>query len=422
MPRTLPALLLLAATASAGNWPQFRGPDGQGHAPADETGLPVEWSAEKNVAWAVDVPGGWSSPVVWGDRIFLTAAVPADADGPEGTVLSVLCLSTRDGRELWRRDVFRRTAADDGIHYKNSHASPTPVTDGASLWVHFGTHGTARLACGDGRVLWTAAERYEPRHGPGNSPVLVDPTPDDISTDDRLLFVNCDGEDRAFVVAYDAATGAERWRRDRPAVDDPKTFSFATPLAIRVGDDTQIVSPATDQVIAYRAADGEPLWRVGYNGFSVTPRPVYGHGLVYVATSFMRPEVIAIDPTGRGEVTESNVAWSLSKSAPNTPSPLLVGDELYFVSDRGVASCVDAKTGDAYWVERLGGNFSASPTFADGRIYWQDEDGLTVVTAPGTEYRELARNTLPGRTLATLAVSGGAIYLRTDETFYKLVR
>ena len=162
------------------------------------------------------------------------------------------------------------------------------------------------------------------------------------------------------------------------------------------------------------------VWKANYSGFSVTPRPVYGRGKVFLSTSFMRPTVLAVDPSGAGDVTNSAVAWTLKRGGPNTPSPLLIGEELYLVSDNGVASCVDADGGEVVRTERLGGDFSASPTFADGRIYWLDENGKCTVTAPGREFRKLAVNALPGRTLASPAVAGGAIYLRTDAKLYKL--
>ena len=412
------ALSLVAASAQAADWPQFRGPGGQGHAPAEETGLPVEWSDSENVAWAVDVPPGWSSPVVVGDRVYLTAAEP---DG-DGAALSALCLGTADGAELWRAGLFTRPG-DASMHPKNSRASPTPVfaelddgkATGGSLFVHFGPNATARLDAADGRVIWERTDiGYEPVHGGGASPVLAE-TPDG-----TILFFPCDGGSDPFVVALDAATGETRWRKPRPDVGASRTFSFATPLVIEVNGELQIISPASDQVLAYRPADGEVIWKANYSGFSVTPRPVHGRGKVFLSTSFMRPTVLAVDPSGTGDVTASAVAWTLKRGGPNTPSPLLIGEELYLVSDNGVASCVDADTGDVIWTERLGGDFSASPVFADGRIYWLDENGKCTVAAPGRTFEKLAVNALPGRTLASPAVSGGAIYLRTDAKMYKL--
>ncbi|NNJ25042.1 PQQ-binding-like beta-propeller repeat protein [Alienimonas chondri] len=428
---------LLATTASAADWPQFRGPDAQGHAPVDETGLPVEWSETKNVAWAVDTPPGWSSPVVVGDRVYLTAA--SEPQGGEVT-LSALCLSTADGSVIWENDLFEKST-EERMHKKNSRASPTPIfarlSDGSAedgaLFVHFGPGATARLKADDGSVVWTRDDiDYPPVHGGGPSPVLVHDLPGG-----PILFFPCDGGEDPFVIALDARTGETRWKKDRPDVGASKTFSFATPLLFDADGPgpapTQILSQATNQVVAYDAATGDALWAVPYEGFSVTPRPVVGDGNLFLSTGFMRPTVMAIDlqqaaaagpPRADGPVDAAGdaIVWDLSRGGPTTPSLLLIDGLLYFVSDNGVASCVEADSGEVVWNERLGGNFSASPTYADGRIYWLDEDGKCTVSAPGREYRELAVNELPGRTLASPAVSGGAIYLRTDSKLFKLAK
>ena len=409
--------------ADGAAWPQFRGPGGQGHAAAGAD-PPVEWGEDRNVAWAVDAPPGWSSPVVADGRIYLTAAEPG---GGGDYVLSALCLNFADGAELWRRDLFTQPA-DAATHSKNSRATPTPTfarlddgeTAAGSLFVHFGPKSTARLDAADGRVIWDRTDiDYAPVHGAGASPVLTG-TPGG-----PVLFFPCDGGADPFVVALDAATGVTRWRAERPDVGASRTFSFATPLVIDVGGEAQIVSPASDQVLAYAPADGRAVWKADYSGFSVTPRPVFGRGKLFLSTSFMRPTVYAIDPAGAGDVTDSAVAWTLKRGGPNTPSPLLVGAELYLVSDNGVASCVDADSGAVVWTNRLGGDFSASPTYVPGgdagpRIYWLDEDGVCTVTAAGREFRKLATNRLPGRTLASPAVVGDALLVRTDERLYRL--
>lgn len=388
--------------ATAQDWTQFRGPGGQGR--ADVRRLPVAWSeSAANVAWKAPIEGwGWSSPVLEGDRLWLTSATE------EGRSLRALCLDVQTGREIINVEAMRQEAPRR-VHSKNNHASPTPVIDGDRVFVHFGAAGTACVSQ-EGKVLWRQQLRYEPVHGPGGSPVLHA----------GLLFVNCDGGDVQYVAALDAETGAIRWKSDRPE-NRSKAFAFSTPLVIDVNGQSQLVSAGAGSVVSYDPRTGEEIWRVDYpGGYSVVPRPVYGHGLVFLSTGYDRPALMAIRAEGRGNVTETHVAWTASRNAPHNPSPLLVGDELYFVSDGGVATCVDARTGEAHWQKRLGGNFSASPVFGAGKIYFFNETGVATVAAPGREFEELAVNKLPGRTLATPALAEGALYLRTESHLYRI--
>lgn len=403
-------LSFVASVASAGDWAEFRGPTGQGH--ADGTKLPIEWSAEKNVAWKTAIPGkGWSSPIVVGNRIFLTAAVPSTDEGSTDQSLRAICLDAASGKTEWDKEIF----VQDGktakpIHGKNSHASSTPISDGKHVYVHFGTHGTACLTL-DGNVVWQTRElKYEPRHGNGSSPIFVD----------DMLIVCCDGADVGFVVAFDKATGEVRWRTKREHEKGAK-FSFATPLLIEVNGEKQIVSPATFHVIAYRPKDGTEIWRCDYgDGYSVIPRPVFGHGLVFIGSGYDSPSLLAIRPDGKGNVTKTHVAWTISKSMPHTPSPLLVGDNLYVVSDGGIATCLDAESGKEVWQKRLGGGFSASPTLANGKIYFQSEQGETTVIEPANKFQEVARNQLEPRTFASYAVADGAFFIRTETQLYRI--
>eukprot|EP00913_Durusdinium_trenchii_P028411 g26639.t1 len=375
-----------------------------GHSSA--TGLPTQWSPTKNVRWSVPIAGeGWSSPVVLKGKIYLTSAVKPEGGKGNDRSLRTLCLDAVTGTEIWNVEVFKQSdATTQRVHRKNSHASPTPITDGKHLFVHFGTQGTACLTL-DGKVVWKMRElKYRPQHGNGGSPVLVE----------GMLFVSCDGSDIQYVAAIDAKTGKIRWKKDRPPINRAQKFSFTTPLVIEVGGKKQIVSPGTNQVIAYEPKTGNEIWKVAYTGYSVIPRPVYAHGLLFISTSYNRPKLLAIRPTGTGDVTNSHVAWSADRGAPHTPSALVVGDELYVVSDRGVASCFDAKTGKNHWSERLGGNYSASPVLADGKIYFQSEQGDTTVVQPGTKFKVLGKNKMRERTLASYAVADSAIFLRDD--------
>ncbi|QDU01077.1 outer membrane biogenesis protein BamB [Gimesia chilikensis] len=400
---TAPALL------SAEDWFEFRGPTGQGH--SSQTSLPTAWSPTEHVLWNTKIPGvGWSSPIIVGEKVFVTTAVP-EGDGPmPEQSLRVICLDLESGKILWDKEIFQETKETvQRIHKKNSHASPTPNSDGKVLYVHFGTHGTACLTL-DGDVVWkTNALKYEMQHGNGGSPILVD---------DKLVVI-CDGKGSNFIAALNRKTGEIAWKVERN-VDGRKKFSFATPLLITVNGEEQIVAPGTDVISGHSPKDGKEIWHLDYTGYSVIPRPIYSHGLIFVTTSYDRPTLLAIRPDGKGDVTESHLAWSNKNQIPHTPSLLVVGDELYTVSDKGIAQCFDAKTGKLHWKERVGGNYSASPLFADGKIYFQSEEGETTIIAPGTTYKEISRNHLKEPTLASYAVAGDTLLIRTKSQLYRI--
>ena len=400
----------LSASIRAGEteWPQFRGPTGQGLSAAEQ--VPVEWSATSHVAWSVEVPGrGWSSPVLSRGRLYLTAAV-----GEGDKTLHALCLDAADGHLLWNTEIFRpEPAALAAMHRKNSAASGTPIVTNDRLYAHFGHMGTAALDL-DGTVLWRqTALAFPPVHGTGGSPILAD----------GALVFSCDGKTDPFIAALEAATGAVRWKtpRQTPA---RKPFSFSTPLAVQVQGAPQIISPGSGFVGAYDVRDGRELWRVGYGeGYSVVPRPVFAHGLLFVSSSFDKPTLSAIRPEGAaGDVTATHLAWTAGKGVPHSASMLVLGDELYFVSDAGIATCADARTGAVHWSERLGGDFSASPVAAEGRIYFQNETGDTFVLKAGKTFELLAKNALGERTLASPAVADGALYLRSESRLWKITR
>jgi outer membrane protein assembly factor BamB len=397
--RWLVVIALLVASPLGAQWPEFRGPGGQGH--SAERGLPLDWSESANVVWKVPVPGtGWSSPVVANGRVWLTTAA-----GTRDVSLRVLAFDVATGRAAVDSEVFK--VRGPAINPKNSHASPTPVADAERVYVHFGAQGTAALTT-SGEIAWKTRFSYESQHGAGGSPMLFG----------DLLIFSCDGSDNAFVVALDKHTGKVRWRTPRRF---PADQAYSTPLAIRVGDRDEIVSVGAYRAGAYDALSGKEIWRVSYaDGFSNVPRPVFGHGLVYIATGFQEPSLIAVRADGTGDVTRTHIAWTLRRGAPHTPSPLLVGDELYLVSDAGIATAVDAKTGEVIWQQRLGGTYSASPVFADGRIYFLAEEGMATVIAPGREFRRLATARLDGATLASMAVSDRSFFIRTDTHLYRI--
>lgn len=395
--------------ANAADWPQFRGPDGQGH--SDARDLPLTWSETENIAWKVPIAGlGWSSPSIQGSQIWLTTALD------QGKSLRAIALDRTTGKTLHDVEVFR--LEDPGsVHSKNSHASPTPLIEGDRVYVHFGAHGTACLTT-DGRIAWSTQElKHDHRHGPGGSPVIFE----------DLLILNCDGSDIQFVVALDKNTGAIRWKKKREHISKDRLegkanvpMAYTTPLLIDNQGTTQLLSCGADSIVAYNPRTGDEYWWFMYNGYSNVPRPVVGKGLVFISSGYDRPEFFAVRIDGSGDVTETHMAWNMKKAAPLNPSPLLIGDDLYLVNDSGIATCLDAVSGKLHWQERLGGNFSASPTLADGQIYILDEAGTTTVIAHGKSFQSLAVNKLDGRTLATPAFVDNTIFLRTDTHLYRI--
>ena len=388
----------LTTVARAGDSPQFRGPGGEGH--SIETNLPVTWSETENIRWKTDIEGlGWSTPSIEGSQIWMTSAVD------EGKSLRVICLDKDSGKILHSEEVF--TPEQPGpIHKKNSYASPSVLIDGNRVFVHFGKLGTACLDR-SAKMIWKKELQYNHRHGPAGSPIVYG----------NLLILACDGGDVQYVTALEKTTGEEVWKTMRDGA-----MAYSTPLLIDVDGKTQLVSTGGEWAMGYEPKTGKELWRFRYpKGYSNVPRPVYGDGLVFLCSGYDKPWLYAVKPNGQGDVTESHMAWKLERGAPLNPSPLLLGQELYIVSDNGIAQCLDAKTGNQHWQQRLGGNFSASPLFADGRMYMLDETGATYVFAPSrNEYKELAVNTLPGRTQASIAAADGALFLRTDTALYRI--
>jgi outer membrane protein assembly factor BamB len=390
--------LFLSLLFFSQDWPEFRGSTGQGH--SDERGLPLMWSETKNVRWKTAIPGrGWSSPAIQGDRIWLTTATE------EGKSLRAISVDRNTGAILQNVEVFR-LKSQGNLNSKNSQASPTPLLEGDRVYLHFGAYGTACVTQ-SGEIVWKTRLDYDNgQHGPGGSPVVYD----------NLLIMSCDGQDVQYVVALDKMTGKVRWKKLREGYQ-----AYTTPLVVRLPAGDQVISPGAFRAVSYEPRTGKEIWQVRYgDGFSNVPRPVYSNGLVFICTGFQQPSLLAVRLDGRGDVTKSHIAWTLKRGVSLTPSPLLIGDELYMVSDNGVASCVDAKTGVPHWQVRLGGNHSASPIYADGRIYFLSEEGESVVIAPGKEFKALAKNQLDGPTLASMAVSKGSIFVRSQTHLYRL--
>jgi len=397
----------IASTLHGGDtWPEFRGPTADGH--ADATGLPLTWSETENVAWSTPIHGySWSSPVVWGDRIWLTSGTD---DGKE---LFAICVDRATGQIVFDKKIFDVPHPSDTANF-NSFASPTPVLEKGRVYLSWGSPGIACLDSRTAEVLWTRRDlECDHYRGAGSSPILFE----------NLLIMHFDGFDVQYVVALDKRTGETVWRTPRRDIfgtdDGDQKKAFATPVVIDVNGRQQLISPAAKATFAYDPRTGEELWYVRYEQHSAAARPLFANGLLYLSTGFSRGEVMAVRPDGHGDVSDTHIVWREMQAMPNKPSPLLVGDLLYTISDKGGGvTCLDALTGQQVWQERVGGNYSASPIFADGRIYFFSDDGRTSVIAPGREFKLLAENTLGDGFMASPAVVGNSLILRSRSHLY----
>lgn len=389
-------------------WPQFRGPDGQGH--SAETDLPLTWSDTEGIAWRAAVPGvGWSSPVIDDGRVWLTTAVD------EGKVVRAMAINVATGAVERDIEVFR-IAKPPAKHAKNSFASPTPVIEGGRVFVHFGTMGTAAIDAATGEILWKNNDfTLDHEVGPGSSPIVYK----------DMVILTLDGTDTQRTAALDQKTGAVRWMKPRPDLSfktGEQRKAFCTPLIMEVAGAPLMVSPGAQRAVAYDPNDGREVWTYPYDGFSNVPRPVTANGLVYICTGFGPTRIAALRPEGSGELSAAARAWENDKQAPTNPSPLIVGDEIYMISDRGIATCMDVRSGKIHWKERLGGNFSSSPILGAGRIYVSNEEGATFVLRPGTTYKVLAENKLDGVIMASPAAHDGALFIRAGEALLRIGR
>jgi outer membrane protein assembly factor BamB len=338
-----------AATASP-SWPQFRGPTGQGIAGSPG---PLSWAIDSGIAWKADLPShGWSSPVIADGKIILTGSRKVD----DQTILSAFAIDTASGKALWTSDLFTPTAAETAaMHGKNSLASSTPLIDGDIVFVHFGHMGTAALRMKDGSTVWKTQVSYKPMHGNGGSPVVVG---------DKLV-VNADAEVDPFVVAFHKQDGKIAWRTPRNQ-KVKSAFSFCTPVVVETAGRSEILSPGSGMVGAYSPDDGRLLWKVTYGeGYSVVPRPVVADGMLYVATGYNIPKLLAIRLGGaEGDVTASHVEWEVTRRIPKTPSMIAHNGRILALDDTGTLSSLEAKTGKSVWTQKLPGNFSASPVLS----------------------------------------------------------
>ena len=389
------------------NWPEFRGPAGNGHATAQH--LPTKFNETDNVRWKTALSGrAWSSPVIWGNQLWVTTATV------DGSTMSAVGLDKQTGEILHEVRVFD-VANPREIHFTNTYASGTPVIEEDRLYVHFGSYGTACLHTDSGQILWQRQDL--PCHhwrGPGSSPIL---------DGDKLIF-HLDGYDYQYAIAVNKRTGETIWRTPRShdyhSDNGDHKKAYGTPLVITAGGRRQLISPTAKGTVSLDPKTGEELWFVGWEQHSTACRPVFENGLVFLTSGFPKAERFSVDPTGTGDVTKTHVVWHSRRGIPSKPSPLWVDGLLYLVHDSGILHCMDASNGDTVWQKRLGGSFSSSPLSADGKIYLLSREGAAIVIAPGREYRELAVNQFNSGFEAAAAVSDNALFLRTTTHLYRI--
>tara|TARA_Y100001968_G_scaffold328683_1_gene376343 strand:- start:979 stop:2322 length:1344 start_codon:yes stop_codon:yes gene_type:complete len=410
------AVLGFSYSAKA-DWTEFRGPFGTGHIP-DGNELPSEWSESKNVDWKVTLPGrAWSSPVVFGDDIWLTTA------DEKGHKLTAIAIDAKSGKIVFEKQLFY-VEKPQYAHKFNTYASPTPVIEGEHVYLTWGSPGTACLNAKTRKVLWKRSDFVcDHFRGSGSSPIIHG----------DLLILTFDGADHQYIAAIHKRTGKTVWSTDR-SVDfqdlgaDGKPFrdgdmrkGYSTPLVIRHDGVTQLISIGAMACYAYEPETGKEIWRVTERAqHSASTRPVFGHGLLFYPTGFAKGQLLAVDPGAKGESADTHIKWRLKRGVSNKPSILLIEDHIYMIADGGVASCVEAKTGKIAWSERVGGNYSASPVTDGKRIFFLSEEGKTTVVAASPEYRVIATNHLDSGFMASPAVHNDSLILRTKTHLYRI--
>jgi len=405
---TLALLLLTLPLAADENWPRFRGPRADGC--TDSTGLPTTWSEEKNIKWKAPLHDrGWSSPVVWGDQIWVTAATE------DGKVDYAICVDKNDGHIIHDLKLWENEKVYPLGNGTNSYASCTSVIEPGRVYVHFGSYGTACLDTATGKILWQRHDLpCEHYRGPGSSPILFE----------NLLIFHMDGFDFQYAVALDKVTGDTVWKTDRDVnygSDNGDVMkAFSTPMVIEAAGKLQLISPTAMSAFSYDPRTGKEIWRVRYPSHSVGAPPLYHNGLVLINTGFGKADLLAVRPDGQGDVTNTHVVWAAKQNIGSKPGQVVVDDLILNVHDKGVASCLDAKNGKELWTNRLGGEFSAALLYGDGKVYFCDHTGTTTVVKPARQYKELAVNKLDDGCLASPAVTGKALIWRTRSALYRI--
>jgi outer membrane protein assembly factor BamB len=405
-------LFLLSSStlrAADGDWPMWRGLKGDGT--TAETGFPTHWTATENVRWKTPIPGkGHSSPIVWGDRVFVTSAIEqGDPAEPKDRLL--LCIDRKDGRVLWQKTVVK--ARLESLHKLNSRASSTPATDGERVYVTFLDNPKVVVAAYDfaGNEVWQVSPgEFESVHGFCSPPILYK----------DLVIVNCDQDafkkkKPAYIVAFDRTTGSERWRIDRTH----RIRSYCPPLIVEAAGRMQMVLTGAETVASYDPDTGKPLWTVDGPTEQFVASMVYSKGLFLLTAGYPTYHVMGIKPDGTGNVTKSHVAWHVENGgAGYVPSPVAYGDWVFLVHDNGQATCRDAATGKLRWMERLGKHHSASPVCAEGRLYFTDDDGTTWVVKARDKFELIEKNPIGEECYASPAFSKGEIFIRGLKQLY----
>jgi outer membrane protein assembly factor BamB len=387
--------LALATTAQAENWPQWRGPRGDGT--SQEQNLPTKWGAEENVAWKVEVPGkGHASPIVWNDRIFVASCLE------EAKQRLLVCFDRTSGKQLWQQVVLESPLEDK--HQLNSFASSTPATDGERVYVTFLDQAEMVVAAYDfdGKQKWLVRPGgFSSKHGYCSCPVLFE---------DKVI-VNGDHDGEAYLVALDKATGETRWKVDR----ENKTRSYVTPIIREIGGRTQMILSGSKCVASYDPHDGSRHWIIDGPTEQFVASVVYNGELLFLTAGFPELHMMAIRPDGSGNVTDTHIAWRTKKGASYVPSPIAVGDYFLVVSDGGVASCFEANSGKRTWMERIGTHYSSSPVTTGGLVYFTSDEGHTTVLRPGDKLDVVAESDLGEYSYASPAISHGQLIFRGEK-------
>ncbi len=417
-------LLALAPGLVRADWPEFRGPWGNGHAQAsgnsEPLGVPLHWSETNNIKWKVAIPfKGWSTPVVMNGQVWLTTATE------DGHDFYAIGLDAETGEIQFNEKVFHSDNPEplgNGASM-NCYATPSPVIEPGRVYVHFGSFGTACLDTATGQVLWKRDD-LPCRHyrGPSSSLVLFE----------NLVILTMDGANLQYHAALDKKTGRTVWKTNRSvkwndehvpgqmARDGDLRKAHSTPLIVQAAGKTQMLSAGAKAAYAYDPRDGRELWRVEHPDYSAAPRPLFDQGLAFFVTGLSRTELLAVKTDGEGDVTRDKVVWRLKTHIGKYASPLLVDGLLYTAAEESFVTCIDSATGQVVWTERIGGKHCASPVYADGRLYFFSQEGKTTVLKPGRTFEVLATNQLANGFMASPAVSGGAFYLRTKTHLYRV--